>query len=263
MRSIREELDNLQPLGDIDAALRDSNRGPRRPGWLRTGGVLVATAAAVATIAAGTSLLLGSDSTSELSTSAGDPGERQAADPDTIQAALLNAVDAAAPGNPVWKNSTVAALDAQNTPVAGAARKDATRWKGTFQANDREELSLILIKEQPMTADQARSDCAKRLELGHAATCEVSLDGDAVVQQITRGAHEDPDGWPVVLTKDFASKGANLWLMQQTILRNPSGTTVYVAEVANAPTWEQAAEIWVLDPAALPRLAAKINLPLG
>lgn len=260
MRTIREELDGLPPLGDVDQALREAGRLGRRRGRVRSGALLAAAAAAVAAVVGGAALVT-QQSADRTPAAADSPSA--SADPTEIRGAFLSAADAAAGGKVVWTRSTVEALDAQDNVIEGEDRIHATRWRGIFQADDREELRLILIQEDPLTVDDARRDCSLRLEVGDAVTCDVSLQGDLVLQQITRGAQEDPEGWPVVAADEFESQGPNLWLMQQVIMRSPSGTAVYASEVAHASSWKEAASIWVIDQADLPDLAARIALPLA
>lgn len=274
MGSLTELLDSAAPEVDgVVASSSDTGRD-ERAGRLRGTGALVGVlAAVVVTVLAASQFdrLLHSEPTpAELYVSGA------AADPDVIRDTIAAAGAEAADGSLGWASWQVDAFDERNAPLTGAARETAVRWQGLFSAQDREQLQLVLINEPPMNVTEAERDCVTRLALGHASaggplrpgpthpavTCEVSEDAAGVVtQQITRGAQRDPEGWPLVTTDQFAARGRELWLMQQTILRDPAGTTVYVNEVVHATTWETAAEMWVLTRQDMSAIAEQINLP--
>ena len=157
----------------------------------------------------------------------------------------------------------IATVDLPDPAVRTGAHLDtAAGWIGSYKTSDRNALWLNVLRDNPMTEDQARADCATRVRLGHASTCGVDVDGDVITQHIVRGAQPDPEGWPVVPIEDFEARAGSLWIMQQVILRDASGTTVYADEVARASTTAEAARTWLLDDAALVTMAKSLNVAL-
>lgn len=215
----------------------------------------VAAAVAVAATVAGVAAAR-PDATAR--TTAGD-FSAAAGGQDTLSAAISNSADLAiAPDR--WSRATVEALGGLDEVLQGQDQSAVVRWRGIFSDGADQELRIIAINEDPMSDEAAKADCETRLKYGYATSCEVTSADNAVIQTIERGAHKDPEGWPVapVAVDPSAGLDKNLWLMQQVIVRNASGTTVYAQEVTRANTWEEARSGWRLTRSDLEGVAGSV-----
>lgn len=159
-----------------------------------------------------------------------------------------------------WSTSTVEALDANDTVLQDDDRSQASRWLGIFNEGPDDELRIIAIDEEQLTYRDTLNDCQTRLGLRHATSCETTQTEDGAMQTIERGARPDVEGWPVdrLPTGRVDNLGDNTWLMQQVIYRGEKGLTVYVYEVVQASSWDQARREWRLDRSHLTDIAETV-----